>query len=228
MRLTPAGQGPPFFLPLSPRIAAWQTAPFAHSGEDAMAKRSKSYAAGMKMRRRWMGKDYVAKAFRDADAFSIDLQHFVTEHGWGASWGRGGLPLKTRSIMSLSMIFALNRPHELEIHLRAALRNGITPAETRNCCCTARCTAARRPRSTASAWRARCSPSAPRASWSTLLPRRCRRRRGDFCGRRSASRPCTCITKSELTLPRRFGRIVGRRGFGPMHRGVPAWTNRKE
>ena len=95
----------------------------------ASARRSKAYAAGMQMRRRWMGRDYVARAFREADDFTIDLQHFVTEHGWGASWGRGGLPLKMRSIMSLSMIFALNRPHELEIHLRAALRNGITPDE---------------------------------------------------------------------------------------------------
>jgi 4-carboxymuconolactone decarboxylase len=95
----------------------------------ASTRRSKAYAAGMQMRRRWMGRDYVARAFREADDFTIDLQHFVTEHGWGASWGRGGLPLKMRSIMSLSMIFALNRPHELEIHLRAALRNGITPDE---------------------------------------------------------------------------------------------------
>src|SRR3970040_1760821 len=95
----------------------------------AGTRRSKACAAGMQMRRRWMGRDYVARAFREADDFTIDLQHFVTEHGWGASWGRGGLPLKMRSIMSLSMIFALNRPHELEIHLRAALRNGITPAE---------------------------------------------------------------------------------------------------
>lgn len=95
----------------------------------ASARRSRAYAAGMQMRRRWMGRDYVARAFREADDFTIDLQHFVTEHGWGASWGRGGLPLKMRSIMSLSMIFALNRPHELEIHLRAALRNGITPDE---------------------------------------------------------------------------------------------------
>ena len=95
----------------------------------ASARRSRAYAAGMQMRRRWMGRDYVARAFREADEFTIDLQHFVTEHGWGASWGRGGLPLKMRSIMSLSMIFALNRPHELEIHLRAALRNGITPDE---------------------------------------------------------------------------------------------------
>lgn len=95
----------------------------------ASARRSRAYAAGMQMRRRWMGRDYVERAFREADDFTIDLQHFVTEHGWGASWGRGGLPLKMRSIMSLSMIFALNRPHELEIHLRAALRNGITRAE---------------------------------------------------------------------------------------------------
>ena len=76
-----------------------------------------------------MGAQYVDRAFREADAFSIDLQHYVTEHGWGASWARGGLPLKTRSIMSLAMIFALNRPRELEIHLRAALRNGITKRE---------------------------------------------------------------------------------------------------
>lgn len=95
----------------------------------APARRSKAYRDGMKIRRRWMGKAYVERAFRDADEFTIDLQHYVTEHGWGASWGRGGLPLKTRSIMSLSMILALNRPHELEIHLRAALRNGITRAE---------------------------------------------------------------------------------------------------
>jgi 4-carboxymuconolactone decarboxylase len=95
----------------------------------APARRSKAYRDGMKVRRRWMGKAYVERAFRDADAFTIDLQHYVTEHGWGASWGRGGLPLKTRSLMSLSMIVALNRPHELEIHLRAALRNGITRAQ---------------------------------------------------------------------------------------------------
>ena len=91
--------------------------------------RSKAYVAGLKVRRRWLGKDYVDKAFRDADDFTIDLQHYVTEHGWGASWARGGLPLKTRSIMNLAMISALNRPHELELHLRAALRNGITKAE---------------------------------------------------------------------------------------------------
>jgi len=92
-------------------------------------KRSPAYVAGMKVRRRWLGKDYVEKAFAEADDFSIDLQHYVTEHGWGASWARGVLPMKTRSMMNLAMISALNRPHELELHLRAALRNGITKRE---------------------------------------------------------------------------------------------------
>jgi len=92
-------------------------------------KRSPAYVAGMKVRRRWLGKDYVEKAFAEADDFSIDLQHYVTEHGWGASWARGVLPMKTRAFMNLAMISALNRPHELEIHLRGALRNGMTKKE---------------------------------------------------------------------------------------------------
>ena len=92
-------------------------------------KRSKAYVDGLKIRRRWLGKAYVDKAFRDADDFTIDLQHYVTEHAWGASWARGVLPLSTRAVMTLAMISALNRPHELEIHLRAAIRNGMTKAE---------------------------------------------------------------------------------------------------
>lgn len=54
----------------------------------AAARRSKSYSDGLKMRRKWMGGEYVDRAFRDADEFSIDLQHYVTEHGCGASWAR--------------------------------------------------------------------------------------------------------------------------------------------
>ena len=95
-----------------------------------MAKaKSSAYRAGLKVRRRWLGRQYVDKAFREADDFTLDLQHYVTEHGWGASWARGVLPLKTRAFMNLAMISALNRPHELEIHLRAAIRNGMTKAE---------------------------------------------------------------------------------------------------
>ena len=95
------------------------------------AKPSKAYRDGLRMRRRWLGKEYVDKAFAEADDFTIDLQRYVTEHGWGASWARGVLPMKTRSIMNLAMISALNRPHELELHLRAALRNGITRREVK-------------------------------------------------------------------------------------------------
>ena len=91
--------------------------------------RSKAYTEGLRARQRWLGKAYVDKAFRDADDFTIDLQHSVTEHGWGASWARGVLPMKTRAFMNLAMISALNRPHELEIHLRGAIRNGITKQE---------------------------------------------------------------------------------------------------
>ncbi|HUK06074.1 MAG TPA: carboxymuconolactone decarboxylase family protein [Burkholderiales bacterium] len=91
--------------------------------------RSKAYAGGLRIRRRWLGGDYVDRAFREADDFTIDLQHYVTEHGWGASWARGVLPMKTRAFMNLAMISALNRPHELEIHLRAAIRNGMTRRE---------------------------------------------------------------------------------------------------
>jgi 4-carboxymuconolactone decarboxylase len=104
-------------------------ATMARAKRGAPARRSKAYVEGLKMRRRWLGKDYVAKAFREADDFTIDLQHYVTEHGWGASWARGVLPMKTRSMMNLAMLSALNRPHELELHLRAALRNGITKEE---------------------------------------------------------------------------------------------------
>jgi 4-carboxymuconolactone decarboxylase len=101
----------------------------AKASKTASARRSKAYRDGLKVRRRWLGKAYVDKAFREADDFTIDLQHYVTEHGWGASWARGVLPMKTRAIMNLAMLSALNRPHELEIHLRAALRNGIGKAE---------------------------------------------------------------------------------------------------
>jgi 4-carboxymuconolactone decarboxylase len=93
------------------------------------ARPSKAYRDGLKARQRWLGKAYVDKAFKDADDFTIDLQHSVTEHGWGASWARGVLPMKTRSMMNLAMMAAVNRPHELEIHLRGALRNGITKRE---------------------------------------------------------------------------------------------------
>jgi 4-carboxymuconolactone decarboxylase len=85
----------------------------------------KGYAARSKV----LGEAYVEKAFADADDLTLDLQNYLTEHAWGASWARPGLDFKTRSMLNLAMITALNRPHELEVHMRGALRNGVTRAE---------------------------------------------------------------------------------------------------
>jgi 4-carboxymuconolactone decarboxylase len=94
------------------------------------SKKSDTYKRGLAARKKVLGDEYVDNAFRNADAFSRDLQEYLTEHAWGASWGRpGGLDFKTRSMINLAMISALNRPHELEIHLRGALRNGVSRDE---------------------------------------------------------------------------------------------------
>ncbi len=93
------------------------------------------FNAGLKLRREVLGEEYVARAFELKDEFSEDLQDYVTTHAWGAVWARRGadgeltLPKKTRSIMNLAMLAALNRPHELEIHLRGAINNGVTKKE---------------------------------------------------------------------------------------------------
>ncbi len=92
--------------------------------------RSQAWLDGYAARSRVLGEDYVEQAFENADDFTRDFQHYLTEHAWGASWGRpGGLDFKTRSMLNLAMLTALNRPHELEIHLRAAQRNGVSISE---------------------------------------------------------------------------------------------------
>lgn len=91
--------------------------------------RSSAWKKGYEARSKVLGKEYVDKAFRDADDFTRDLQDYLTEHAWGASWARPGLDHKTRSMLNIAMITALNRPHELEIHLRGALRNGVSRDE---------------------------------------------------------------------------------------------------
>ena len=95
------------------------------------AARSETWRRGLAVRRQVLGDAYVDRAFEQADAFSRDWQDFVTEHAWGAAWARPGLALKTRSMLNVAMLVALNRPHELEIHLRGALRNGVSEAEIR-------------------------------------------------------------------------------------------------
>lgn len=92
---------------------------------------SELYDRGMKIRREVLGDAYVDGAMKNADDFSRPFQDLVTEYCWGASWGREGLTRKQRSLNNLSMLAALGRSHELELHLRGALRNGCTHDEIR-------------------------------------------------------------------------------------------------
>ncbi len=91
----------------------------------------KVYDKGMEVRTAVLGKEYVENAMRSADDFNKPFQDFITEYAWGAVWGRETLPRKTRSLLNLAMIGALNRPHELKLHIRGALNNGVTKDEIR-------------------------------------------------------------------------------------------------
>jgi 4-carboxymuconolactone decarboxylase len=86
---------------------------------------------GLQMRKQVMGEDFVEKAFANADEFTMPLQEFITRNAWGTVWCREGMDLKTRSLITISMLTALGRAHELKGHLRGALNNGATPAEIR-------------------------------------------------------------------------------------------------
>jgi 4-carboxymuconolactone decarboxylase len=86
---------------------------------------------GLGIRKSVLGAEFVDKAIASADAFNMPLQELVTEYCWGAIWGRDGLPKKTRSMLNLAMLSALNRPHELKMHIGGALRNGVTRDEIR-------------------------------------------------------------------------------------------------
>ncbi len=87
------------------------------------------YDKGLAIRREVLGAEYVDNAIKNADAFNKPLQELVTEYCWGAVWGRPGLEKKTRSMLNLAMLTALNRPHELKLHVRGALKNGVTREE---------------------------------------------------------------------------------------------------
>ena len=89
------------------------------------------YEAGLEVRKATLGKEFVENAIATADDFNRPLQEFVTEYCWGACWTRPGLPRKTRSMLNLAMLATLNRPHELELHIRGAMRNGVTKDEIR-------------------------------------------------------------------------------------------------
>jgi 4-carboxymuconolactone decarboxylase len=88
-----------------------------------------TYDRGLEIRKSVLGNDFVDKALASADDFNRPMQDLTTEYCWGYVWGRDGLPKKTRSMLNLAMISALNRPHELKIHVAGALRNGVSREE---------------------------------------------------------------------------------------------------
>jgi 4-carboxymuconolactone decarboxylase len=87
------------------------------------------YDKGLAVRREVLGAEYVDKSLANATDFNRPLQDFVTEYCWGGVWTRPGLPRKTRSLLNLAMLTALNRPHEVKLHVKGALNNGISREE---------------------------------------------------------------------------------------------------
>ena len=92
---------------------------------------SDSYKAGLAVRKKVLGEKYVEESIRNADEFMAPLQQYLTEHAWGAVWVREGLSLKTRSMLNLAILTAINRPAELRLHIRGAMNNGVSKEEMR-------------------------------------------------------------------------------------------------
>ena len=90
---------------------------------------SNGYERGLEVRREVLGAEYVDRAIEGASPFSQPMQELVTEYCWGAVWTREGLDRRTRSLINLAMLTALDRPHELGGHVRGALNNGCTEEE---------------------------------------------------------------------------------------------------
>lgn len=91
--------------------------------------RESSLDAGFRIRREVLGDAYVNAATQNATAFSRPLQELITEYCWGKVWSRPGLDRRTRSLLNIAMLTALNRQHELATHVRGAIRNSCTQEE---------------------------------------------------------------------------------------------------
>jgi 4-carboxymuconolactone decarboxylase len=91
--------------------------------------RDEIFQDGLEVRRQVLGAEHVDAALGSVSEFSRPIQELVTEYCWGIVWTRDGLPRKTRSLLNLAMLTALNRSHELAAHVRGALQNGATEAE---------------------------------------------------------------------------------------------------
>ena len=91
----------------------------------------KRFEEGLAVRKAVLGAEYVDKSMKSADEFTRPLQELVSEYCWGAVWTRPELDRRTRSFLNLAMLTALNRPHEIKLHVLGALNNGLTRVEIR-------------------------------------------------------------------------------------------------
>jgi 4-carboxymuconolactone decarboxylase len=87
------------------------------------------YEQGMRVRREVLGDAHVDGTLADTTEFTAPWQEFITRHAWGAAWTRDGLDRKTRSVITLSVLTALGRDNEIAMHVRAALRHGLSQEE---------------------------------------------------------------------------------------------------
>ena len=92
---------------------------------------NEKFEKGLALRKQVLGAEYVEKSMASADSFSMPMQELSTEYCWGHVWTRPGLQLRERSLINIAMISALNRPHELKLHVKAALNNGLTRDQIR-------------------------------------------------------------------------------------------------
>lgn len=89
----------------------------------------KLFERGLRVRRQVLGAAYVGRQLENADEFSKPMQELVTKSAWGMVWARPGLPRRIRSMLNISMLVALGKAEELELHLDGAIRNGVTKKE---------------------------------------------------------------------------------------------------
>jgi 4-carboxymuconolactone decarboxylase len=87
------------------------------------------HVLGMRVRREVLGDAHVDRAVANTTEFTGDFQDFITRYAWGELWTRPGLPRSERSMVTLALLAGLGRHEELAMHVQAAIRNGVTPAE---------------------------------------------------------------------------------------------------
>lgn len=93
----------------------------------------KRFDEGHKVRCEVMGAERIENVMKNADGFTRPIHNLITEYCWGEIWTRPGLDRKTRSLMNLAMLAAMNRHNELRLHITGALNNGVSPDEMMEC-----------------------------------------------------------------------------------------------